>query len=61
MAFGFGTHQCLGQNLTRVEMQAAWPRLFERIPSLRFAVAERELTFKQNSIVYGLKSLPVTW
>lgn len=61
VAFGFGSHQCLGQNLARVEMQVAWPRLFERIPGLRLAIAEDELPFKKNSIVYGLNSLPVTW
>ncbi|WP_075734490.1 cytochrome P450 [Streptomyces acidiscabies] len=61
VAFGFGSHQCLGQNLARVEMQVAWPRLFERIPGLRLAVPEDELPFKKNSIVYGLTSLPVTW
>ncbi|QKV94247.1 cytochrome P450 [Streptomyces sp. NA02950] len=61
VAFGFGTHQCLGQNLARVEMEVAWPRLFERIPGLRLAVAEDELDFKSETAVYGLKSLPVTW
>lgn len=61
LAFGFGSHQCLGQNLARVEMQVAWPRLFERIPNLRLAIEEDKLPFKKNSIVYGLKSLPVTW
>lgn len=61
VAFGFGTHQCLGQNLARVEMQVAWPRLFERIPDLRLAIGEEEVPFKRNSIVYGVKELPVTW
>lgn len=61
VAFGFGSHQCLGQNLARVEMQVVWPRLFERIPDLRLALPVDELDFKKNSIVYGLKSLPVTW
>ena len=61
VAFGYGTHQCLGQNLARVELQVAWPRLFERIPDLRLAIPEGEIPFKRNSIVYGLKALPVTW
>ncbi|OLO25829.1 cytochrome P450 [Streptomyces sp. MNU77] len=61
LAFGFGNHQCLGQNLARTELQAAWPRLLERIPGLRLAVPEEELVFKRESIVFGLKSLPVTW
>jgi cytochrome P450 len=61
VAFGFGTHQCLGQNLARVEMQVAWPRLFERIPDLRLAIGQDEVPFKHDAIVYGVRSLPVTW
>ena len=61
MAFGFGTHQCLGQNLARVELEVALPRLFERISDLRLAVPEDELRYVQNSIVFGMQSLPVTW
>ncbi|MEV4976723.1 cytochrome P450 [Streptomyces scopuliridis] len=61
VAFGFGTHQCLGQNLARVELEIAWPRLFERIPDLRLAVPEDQLVFKRNSIIFGVESLPVAW
>ncbi|MDX2938464.1 cytochrome P450 [Streptomyces ipomoeae] len=61
LAFGFGTHQCLGKNLARAELRIAWPRLFERIPGLRLAVQEEELVFRNDSSVYGLRSLPVTW
>jgi cytochrome P450 len=61
MAFGHGLHQCLGQNLARVEMQAAYPRLFQRLPELRLAVPEVELRFRDTHIVYGLHELPVTW
>jgi cytochrome P450 len=61
MAFGHGVHQCLGQNLARVEMQAAFPRLFQRLPGLRLAVPEEELRFRDTHIVYGLHELPVTW
>ncbi|MFJ2812819.1 cytochrome P450 [Streptomyces sp. NPDC091279] len=61
LAFGLGTHQCLGKNLARAELRIAWPRLFTRIPGLRLAVPAPELTFRNDSSVYGLKSLPVTW
>lgn len=61
MGFGFGVHQCLGQNLSRVEMQVAWPRLFQRIPDLRLAVDESELHFHDKALTYGLEELPVTW
>ncbi|MYQ30641.1 cytochrome P450 [Streptomyces sp. SID4956] len=61
IGFGFGVHQCLGQNLSRVEMQVAWPRLFERVPSLRLAVDESALHFHTDALTYGLETLPVTW
>ncbi|MFJ4921295.1 cytochrome P450 [Streptomyces sp. NPDC088725] len=61
IAFGFGVHQCLGQNLSRVEMQVAWPRLFQRIPDLRLAVGEDELRFHNTALTYGLEELPATW
>jgi cytochrome P450 len=61
IGFGFGIHQCLGQNLSRVEMQVAWPKLFQRIPSLRLAVEEKELHFHDQALTYGLETLPVTW
>lgn len=61
IGFGFGVHQCLGQNLSRVEMQVAWPRLFQRIPDLRLAVDESELRFHNKALTYGLEELPVTW
>jgi cytochrome P450 len=61
VAFGFGLHQCLGQNLSRVEMQEALPRLFQRIPDLRLAVPEEELKFSDPNLTYGVVKLPVTW
>jgi cytochrome P450 len=61
MAFGFGTHQCLGQNLARLELRTAWLRIFERIPGIRLAVPQEELKFKQPAQAFGLKSLPLAW
>ncbi|AVT41182.1 cytochrome P450 [Plantactinospora sp. BB1] len=61
IAFGFGAHQCLGQNLARVELQIVFDTLFARIPDLRLAVPADKLSFKDDSTVYGLHSLPVTW
>jgi cytochrome P450 len=61
VAFGFGLHQCLGQNLSRVEMQEALPRLFQRIPDLRLAVPEEDLKFSDPNLTFGVVKLPVTW
>jgi cytochrome P450 len=61
LAFGFGPHQCLGQQLARVELQEVYTRLYRRIPTLRLAVPFEEIKFKDNTLVYGVTALPVTW
>jgi cytochrome P450/ferredoxin len=61
LAFSFGVHQCLGQQLARAELEIVFTRLFQRLPSLRLAVPEEELKFNYGGFVYGIKSLPLTW
>ncbi|GGY07141.1 cytochrome P450 [Streptomyces minutiscleroticus] len=61
VAFGYGVHQCVGQNLARMELDVVYSTLFERIPTLRLAAPAEELRFKDDAIVYGLYELPVTW
>jgi cytochrome P450 len=61
MAFGFGTHQCQGQNLARVELSVVYGTLYKRIPTLALAVSPDQLRFKHDEIAYGVHELPVTW
>ncbi|GGT08227.1 cytochrome P450 [Streptomyces kurssanovii] len=61
LAFGHGAHQCLGQQLARVEMTVAFPALFTRFPTLRLAVPPEEVPLRDRSNIYGVISLPVTW
>jgi cytochrome P450 len=61
LAFGYGTHQCLGQPLARVELQVVYPTLFRRLPDLRTAEPLDSLRFKESMVFYGLFSLPVRW
>ncbi len=61
VAFGYGVHQCLGQNLVRAEIDIAFQTLFDRIPSLRLAEPVEELPFKYDGILFGVHALPVTW
>ncbi|MFD1931463.1 MULTISPECIES: cytochrome P450 [Nonomuraea] len=62
LAFGHGIHQCLGQQLARVEMRVAFPALVNRFPTLRLAVPAEEVSLRPEAAdVYGVKSLPVTW
>jgi cytochrome P450 len=61
VAFGFGPHQCLGQNLARVELQIVFDTLLRRVPTLRLAVPVDELPFKSDAAIYGIYHMPVTW
>lgn len=61
VAFGYGRHQCVGQQLARAEMQIVFRTLFQRVPTLELAVALDEVPFKHDRLAYGVYELPVTW
>ncbi|MDT5077988.1 MAG: hypothetical protein QOJ80_2625 [Mycobacterium sp.] len=61
LGFGFGVHQCIGQNLARAELQIALATLARRLPGLRLAVPLEELRFQNEQEIYGISALPVTW
>ncbi|MEV0389501.1 cytochrome P450 [Nonomuraea sp. NPDC050643] len=61
LAFGHGVHQCLGQQLARIEMRIGYRALFERFPTLRLAVPPEEVPLRDSAMVYGVWRLPVTW
>ncbi|MGW8376242.1 cytochrome P450 [Streptomyces sp. ODS28] len=61
VAFGFGIHQCLGQNLARAEMEIALSTLFARLPGLRLAAEPEEIPFKPGDTIQGMLQLPVSW
>ncbi|MGW8556883.1 cytochrome P450 [Streptomyces tubercidicus] len=61
LAFGHGVHQCIGQQLARVEMKAALSALFDRFPTLRLAVPADQVPMRDDMLIYGVHELPVTW
>jgi len=61
LAFGHGVHQCLGQQLARVEMKAGLTALLGRFPSLRLAVPLEQVRMRDDMFIYGVHELPVTW
>ncbi|MFF8787350.1 cytochrome P450 [Streptomyces sp. NPDC015125] len=61
LAFGHGVHQCIGQQLARVEMKAALSALLDRFPSLRLAVPAEQVPMRDDMLIYGVHELPVTW
>ncbi len=61
VGFGYGRHQCVGQQLARMELQIVLHTLLRRIPTLRLASPVEQLPFKHDALAYGLYELPVTW
>ncbi|MGX1755398.1 cytochrome P450 [Streptomyces lydicus] len=61
LSFGHGIHQCLGQQLARVEMRVALPALVTRFPTLRLDVPPEEIPLRHGMNIYGVHRLPVTW
>ena len=61
VAFGYGAHQCLGQNLARQELEIVFETLFRRIPELKLAIPIDDIPFKEHGGAYGIYELPVAW
>lgn len=60
LAFGHGLHRCVGAELARMELRAAYPALVKRFPAMRPAIDPAGLPMRRASIVFGLDALPVT-
>ncbi len=61
LGFGYGRHQCVGQQLARAELQIVFHTLLRRIPTMRLAIPFDEVPFKHDRLAYGVYELPVTW
>ncbi|MEU1180064.1 cytochrome P450 [Streptomyces sp. NPDC005820] len=61
VAFGYGIHQCIGQNLARAEMEIAFRTLFRRVPGLRVPVRADQLPLNAPYVLQGVAELPVEW
>jgi len=61
LSFGHGIHQCLGQQLARIEMRAGFAGLLSRFPTLKLAIPAGEVKLRTDMNIYGVHELPVTW
>jgi len=59
VAFGWSSHFCFGAPLARIEGQIAFATLLRRLPNLQ--LVSEQLTWRNNSGLRGLTSLPVTF
>jgi cytochrome P450 family 142 subfamily A polypeptide 1 len=60
LAFGFGTHFCLGNQLARLELSIMQTKLLQRLPDLRLA-SDDELPLRPANFVSGLEAMPVNF
>jgi cytochrome P450 len=61
VAFGRGSHYCLGAPLARLEGEVALTTLLRRLPGIRLAVTREELRWRPVPLFRSLASLPVAW
>ncbi|MEP6702906.1 MAG: cytochrome P450, partial [Betaproteobacteria bacterium] len=59
LTFGYGSHQCMGKNLARMEMQIFIEEFTRRIPHMR--LAEQAFTYVANTSFRGPEHLWVEW
>jgi cytochrome P450 family 142 subfamily A polypeptide 1 len=60
MAFGFGSHFCLGNRLARMELSVMFDRLLERLPDLALA-DDAEPPKRAANFVSGYETMPVVF
>ena len=61
LAFGHGIHFCPGATLARIELQIALGTLLRRLPGLRPAVPDSELSWIPAVLARGVDRLPVAY
>jgi cytochrome P450 family 142 subfamily A polypeptide 1 len=60
LAFGFGSHYCLGASLARLELRVLFERLLDRLPGIHL-VGPEEPDHRPANFVSGYESMPVAW
>jgi cytochrome P450 family 142 subfamily A polypeptide 1 len=61
IAFGFGTHVCIGQHLSKLEMRVAWEVLLDRFDHFELACEPGELEYMPNILLRGLEEIPIRY
>lgn len=60
LAFGIGTHFCLGANLARIEIRIMFEELLRRLPDIQVAPGAKPVR-TPSPLVRGIASLPVVF
>jgi cholest-4-en-3-one 26-monooxygenase len=60
LAFGFGTHFCLGASLARLELNVMFDELSKRLPDIALAT-DAPLPFRASNFIVGPEAMPVSF
>lgn len=61
LSFGHGMRYCIGAPLARIELQAVFAQLLQRLPTMRVAINPADIQLTNDTLVNGPTELPVTW
>jgi len=61
VAFGFGSHFCLGNSLARLELRVMFEQVLARLPDIELAADSASLPRRRANFISGLESMPVTF
>jgi len=61
LAFGFGAHFCLGNQLARLELKCMTERLLARLPDLHLTVDRAALPRRAANFISGIEEMPVAF
>jgi cytochrome P450 len=61
LAFGHGSHNCLGKSLARMELRTTFLSLFRRFPNVRLAVDPTTLRVDDSKVGGGVEQVPLIW
>jgi cytochrome P450 family 142 subfamily A polypeptide 1 len=59
IAFGFGSHVCIGQHLSKLEMIIAWEKLFANSSNFRMITEPSEVEYMPNILLRGIEEMHV--
>jgi cytochrome P450 len=61
LAFGHGSHKCLGMSLAKLELKIVFLSLFRRFPNIRLAIDPDELQVDNSRLGGGVDDVPLIW
>ena len=56
LAFGYGTHKCLGQHVAQMQLRVAYEQIFARFPNIEFT---GKIKYAPNVLVHAISKLGV--